>query len=394
MNRPIVTVFALLVIGALLAGCGATPAPISTPEPTALPTPPPPTGGTIHGTAQVDEIEISILESFPVQVAVTARGYLPDGCTSIDTVTQERTGQEIRVTITTTRPADAMCTQALIPFQQAFSVDVLGLPAGTYTVNVNGVSDIFELAVDNVSPTEPTPTTGLQGGILATFDVNGEQFQVWVTNPETVQQILDLAAGASSAKFPNGRILRGPGPVDFNSPWSWHLDPGDIEMSEMTTEVCDGTPSYVEEHLDEFVDTVGRYCPWSARLVDVQDLSGGTGQTGDGPVLTWHREGGIAGFCDELTVYASGDVYARSCKESQPGELRHTRLTAGQTDQIAAWADRFQSFEIEETDPATADAMTIRLTFAGTGTAPAGNAEKQDMLDLAAELYAGMSNPL
>jgi hypothetical protein len=112
----------------------------------------------------------------------------------------------------------------------------------------------------------------LQGGILATFDVVGEQFRVWITNPQTVQQVLDLEAGRSDANIPNGRILRGPGAGDHNAPWSWHLDPEQIEMAEMTVEVCDGTPSYVEEHLDEFVDTVERYCPWSAQLVDVQDL--------------------------------------------------------------------------------------------------------------------------
>ena len=50
-----------------------------------------------------------------------------------------------------------MCTEALVPYEQAVPLDVAGLPAGVYTVTVNGVSDTFELAVDNVLPTEPTP---------------------------------------------------------------------------------------------------------------------------------------------------------------------------------------------------------------------------------------------
>jgi len=37
------------------------------------------------------------------------------------------------------------------------------------------------------------------------------------------------------------------------------MDPEDIEMAEVRTEVCDGTPSHVEENLDEFINTVGRY---------------------------------------------------------------------------------------------------------------------------------------
>ncbi len=109
----------------------------------------------------------------------------------------------------------------------------------------------------------------LSGGIIATFDVVGEQFRVWVTNPETIQQIRDLEAGRNEANIPIGRILRGPGAGSHNAPWSWHLDPEDISMAEMTIEVCDARPSYVEENVDEFVDNVQRYCPWSAVLVNV-----------------------------------------------------------------------------------------------------------------------------
>jgi inhibitor of cysteine peptidase len=101
------------------------------------------------GRARVEEIEIVILESFPVQVNVVARGNLPDGCTAIDRIEQQRQGDAFLVTITTVRPASQMCTQALVPFEQVISLDVAGLKAGTYMVNVNGVQDTFELAVDN-----------------------------------------------------------------------------------------------------------------------------------------------------------------------------------------------------------------------------------------------------
>jgi len=119
-----------------------------------------------------------------------------------------------------------------------------------------------------------TPTPGqdaLSGGIVATFGAVDEQFKVWVTNPQTIEQILSLQRGDSSANIPNGVILRGPGKADHNVPWSWHLDPEQIEMAEITVELCDGTPSLVEEELDYFVETVGRYCPWSAQLVAVED---------------------------------------------------------------------------------------------------------------------------
>jgi hypothetical protein len=46
-------------------------------------------------------------------------------------------------------------------------------------------------------------------------------------------------------------------------------------MADFTTEVCDARPSYVEENVGEFVDNVGRYCPWSARLVELRNYTGG-----------------------------------------------------------------------------------------------------------------------
>jgi hypothetical protein len=43
-------------------------------------------------------------------------------------------------------------------------------------------------------------------------------------------------------------------------------------MAEATIEVCDGLPSFVEEDLAEWLASVGQYCPWSARLVSLDDF--------------------------------------------------------------------------------------------------------------------------
>jgi inhibitor of cysteine peptidase len=54
--------------------------------------------------------------------------------------------------ISTTRPADAICTQVLGSFEETIALEVEGLPAGTYTVDVNGVIGSFTLDVDNSLP--------------------------------------------------------------------------------------------------------------------------------------------------------------------------------------------------------------------------------------------------
>ncbi len=100
------------------------------------------------GLASVDEIDILILESFPVQVWVIARGNLPDPCTEISEVLQEREGDTFFITIKTYRPP-GFCIQVIAPFEEIIPLEVYGLPAGTYTVDVNGVQGTFDLEVDN-----------------------------------------------------------------------------------------------------------------------------------------------------------------------------------------------------------------------------------------------------
>ena len=107
------------------------------------------TGAIQNGVATVESVDVLILESFPVQVHVAVTGYLPDGCTTLDQVSTEQNGNEFVVTITTQRPADAICTEAIVPYEEVVPLDVAGLPAGQYTVTVNGVSAGFELQMDN-----------------------------------------------------------------------------------------------------------------------------------------------------------------------------------------------------------------------------------------------------
>ncbi|WP_406656992.1 hypothetical protein V7O62_00170 [Methanolobus sp. ZRKC2] len=106
----------------------------------------------IYDDAVVEEVEILILESFPVQIKAVATGYLPDGCTEIDeaNTTIERKGNTFDINLRTIRPKDAMCTEAIEPFEQTIDLDVYGLEKGVYTVNINGIEETFELTTDNI----------------------------------------------------------------------------------------------------------------------------------------------------------------------------------------------------------------------------------------------------
>lgn len=110
-----------------------------------------PSGQTFtRGFAHIEGIEIFLLESFPVQVHVRISGLLQDSCTARDDTTQWRSGNTFFVRITTIRPTDALCADMVTPFEERMALDVYGIPAGTYRVDVNGVQDTFTLTMDNV----------------------------------------------------------------------------------------------------------------------------------------------------------------------------------------------------------------------------------------------------
>lgn len=165
------------------------------------------TGGKeyIYGTASVETIQVLMLESFPVQVKVMAMGYLPDSCTEINEIKTEKKENSFNINITTKRPKDAVCAQAIIPFNETIPLDVNGLKAGNYSVKVNGVKGSFELEVDNMLNNQSSFTQSGQQVISETDNgknislKNGETFYLKLKeNPTTgYSWELNLSQGLS-----------------------------------------------------------------------------------------------------------------------------------------------------------------------------------------------------
>jgi hypothetical protein len=109
----------------------------------------------------------------------------------------------------------------------------------------------------------------ISGGVLVTFDVNGENYRVFTKNPTTIEQVFAVQKGESQATIPSGKLIRG---TEYNQPWAWHIDGDDIHMADVTIELCEGTPSQVEANLEYWINTVKRFCPWNAKIVKVEDL--------------------------------------------------------------------------------------------------------------------------
>jgi len=103
-----------------------------------------------------------------------------------------------------------------------------------------------------------------QGGVVVTFLVaDREEYKIQLTDPADIEIAQKLLAGEAAPSIPNGIIVRGDAGV--NAGYSWHIDPDTVDFADMTTEVCDGLPSDVEQG----ILTSDYYCPWSAVVIAI-----------------------------------------------------------------------------------------------------------------------------
>jgi len=125
--------------------------------------------------AMLEEVEVVILESEPVQVNAIFQGQLPDGCVTIERIDQGRNRDTFWVTIVTARQVETPCQAESQSFGEGVHLDTVGLPSGVYTVtatSANSVSENFSLSEEHVIPAESTPrpiTTKISGVIWADF---------------------------------------------------------------------------------------------------------------------------------------------------------------------------------------------------------------------------------
>lgn len=109
--------------------------------------------------------------------------------------------------------------------------------------------------------------------------------------------------------------------------------------------------------------------------------------TGATLTLTWHREGGLAGFCDDAQIYLSGEVFGGSCKGGG-NAYPVGQLSVDEMKQLADWARAFGTVVVQSKDPAIADAMSLQLTFSGSGPTTATEADKTALFNFAQAVYA------
>jgi hypothetical protein len=96
--------------------------------------------------AHVDEVTVAVEESQRVQVKVRVTGYLPDPCTALEEPAVIREGSTFTIVLAQrVFQTFTVCAQVIEPFTVFVPLSVKSLPAGHYTVVVNGIQSGFNL---------------------------------------------------------------------------------------------------------------------------------------------------------------------------------------------------------------------------------------------------------
>lgn len=105
----------------------------------------------------------------------------------------------------------------------------------------------------------------------------------------------------------------------------------------------------------------------------------------EGALMVITRNGGIAGFCDTVTIYNDDRVTWESCNATQGGDAT---LDATLHDELMQLVEMYGNIAFENTDaPGAADAMTIGVHIAGTGSASLDENGQRNLLIFANDVF-------
>lgn len=92
----------------------------------------------------IESVDIVVLESFPMQLHLTVRGYQPDGCDFPVIVEQQREENTVNVHVYREVPADVMCPMSLVSYEETIVLEET-FEFGTFTIQVNEFTVEIEL---------------------------------------------------------------------------------------------------------------------------------------------------------------------------------------------------------------------------------------------------------
>jgi hypothetical protein len=174
-----------------------------TPEVETLPATSLPVTG--YQPVQIDQIQAEVGVGSPIPVQVTVTGNLPDTCAQIELVQQKQEGSHFEITMSTIPSSAEGCVQDTLPFRMVIPLNITNLPAGAYSVEVNGARADFQIDTANTTSSQPTADSVIRKDDIQVDNVNVE---IGVGSPIPVHVIVALSLPNSCAQLGEIRLHR------------------------------------------------------------------------------------------------------------------------------------------------------------------------------------------
>lgn len=195
--------FIALTLTLILSACS----PSATQSPTDEPSAP-----VIEGEYQpitVDQVEVEVGVGSPIPVFVNVSGSLPDPCSQVEYTEIKQDGSNFIITLFATPdmggPAVDACIKDPLPFRMSIPLNVIGLPAGDYTVTVNGSRADFKLDSGSSASSLPTVDSAFHKDDV---QVDGVNIEIGKGSPLPVHAVVSLSLPNSCAQLGEIRLHR------------------------------------------------------------------------------------------------------------------------------------------------------------------------------------------
>ena len=183
---PKILLIPFLALSFIVIACQPAAIPSSSNE---LPTPVVETDSASSGYQQVIVVDLAaeVGVGSPIPVHVNVSGDLPDTCAQIEYTEVKQDGTNFIIELSAIPSNADGCIQDTLPFRMSIPLNVIGLPAGDYSVTVNGSRADFRLESGNSTSSPPTADPPIVKDDIQVDDVT---IEVGVGSPIPVKAVV------------------------------------------------------------------------------------------------------------------------------------------------------------------------------------------------------------
>jgi hypothetical protein len=192
--------FILFALMLILNACSPAPAAIPTEE-----VPAPVMNGEGYEALQIDDVQVEVGVGSPIPVHVNVSGSLPSTCAQVEYSEIKQDGSNFIIKLSTISGSGEDCINDSLPVRMSIPLNMVDLPAGDYSVDVNGTSANFRF--ENGDSTASLRTADMPI-VKDDIQVDSVNIEVGVGSPIPVKAIVSGNLPLACAQLGEVRLHR------------------------------------------------------------------------------------------------------------------------------------------------------------------------------------------